>query len=123
MDKRCLLVLCLGAVLNGCGDAAPRKTDLGQREVVQGFHATFVRQDGAAGPAYELVISVDASATFVMPVRFVSQGRAVAVDEKDAKHLFDRWLKKRASLVAATGSLDPSSGIGGPFLAIDTDTR
>lgn len=119
--KRYAFALILVVSLVSCGSRPEPATDAQgtQREVIQGFQATFYRVNDGKQHWTEIAIAVDGSKTFHMPVFFTSDGQIVRVDENEARRLIDRWVKQRAEDVAAFGSIEPKAGLSGPFLAID----
>nr|WP_229653859.1 hypothetical protein [Pseudomonas syringae]QOU99737.1 Outer membrane lipoprotein-sorting protein [Pseudomonas syringae pv. actinidiae] len=119
MIRRTLPILLL-ILLTGCNQHVDAPKGPGEhREVIQGLHTQFIRVTEGNNQWFEMAISVDESNTFRMPVFFVEEGKLVRVDDKQARQLFDRWLKERAKGIAAFSSVDEQVGTKGPFLALD----
>ena len=119
MIRRTLPIL-LMILLAGCNQESGASKEPGEhREVIQGMHTQFIKVTEGQNQWYEMAISVDDSNTFRMPVFFAEDGKLVRIDDKQARKLFDRWLKERAKGVAAFSSVDEQVGFKGPFLALD----
>lgn len=100
----------------------PADPDTAHREALQGFQTTFYRVSDGRQRWIEIAIAVDGSKTFRMPVFFSDNGRLVQVGDDEARAIIQKWLKQRASNVAAFGSIDPQAGGNSPFLAIDRNS-
>lgn len=122
--KKLVAVMLTSLVLLGCNNQADDQMQKGvQRERIQGFETAFYRVSDGKQQWYEIAISVDESRTFHMPVFFSNDGNLVKISPDEAKALFDKWLKGRAKNIASYGSIDPQTGLKGPFLAIDVKQR
>ncbi|MFC6478634.1 hypothetical protein ACFQDN_21955 [Pseudomonas asuensis] len=112
------LLLGFGLLL-GCEKSPPQSADGLQREALQSLTTSFYRVSEGTETWYEMSISVDGSASFRMPVFFMTQGQPVHVSNEQAKKLLDHWLKERARMTASFASFSYEQGQRRPFLSID----